>query len=98
MEQKKYANGSLFTNKNKTTDTHPDYAGQLEVTRDVVENLYTQMQEGVLFPKMSLGAWKREAKKSGEVFLSVKGSIDTRRSNQSSPPPQRSSNNDPFEL
>ena len=66
--------GVLFANKKKTKETSPDYTGNLELSDEVVNDLVAQMERGVEKPKVSLAGWKKKAKKSGDTFLSLRGS------------------------
>jgi len=97
MDQQ-YPNGTLFQNKNKKDEKHPDYTGSLEVESDVVHELKKQLDAGVSFPKISIAGWKRTAKKSGETFLSVKGSVFQERQNRDGMPRQQSTTDDDFTL
>jgi|TARA_R100000455_G_C6178577_1_gene57281 hypothetical protein len=66
--------GVLFANKKKTKPTSPDYTGNLELSDKVVNDLVSQMERGVEKPKLSLAGWKKQAKKTGDTFLSLRGS------------------------
>jgi len=66
--------GVLFANKKKTKPTSPDYTGNLELSDEVVNDLVSQMERGVEKPKISLAGWKKQAKKTGDTFLSLRGS------------------------
>ena len=99
MDNQQYANGSLFQNVNKSKEAHPDYTGTLELSSEVVEDLSDQFHAGVPFPKISIAGWKRTARKSGNVFLSVKASVLQERKGQDtvkSHKPQATASADPF--
>jgi hypothetical protein len=86
------ANGALFGNERKTNDRQPDYTGTLDFDREVVMDLYNQLQSGTEQPKASLSGW-RKTSKSGKPFLSLKASVmsERRPSGQRSyqaPPPR----------
>lgn len=91
------ANGVLFPNDRKTNDRQPDYTGTLDFDRDVVMDLYNQLQSGVEQPKASLSGW-RKTSKNGKPFLSLKASIMAERrqgeQRQYKAAPQRSDLND----
>jgi hypothetical protein len=91
------ANGVLFGNDRKTNDRQPDYTGTLDFDREVVMDLYNQLQSGTEQPKASLSGW-RKTSKNGKPFLSLKASItsERRQGGQRSyqAPPQRNDLND----
>lgn len=68
------ASGVLFQNDRKQNERQPDYTGSLEFERDVVMDLYNQLQSGVDKPKTSLSSW-RKTSKTGKPFLSLKASV-----------------------
>ena len=84
-------NGTLFGNKNKKMEKHPDYTGDLELDRDCMNHLINQFNSGVDYPKVTLAGWKRTVKKSGDVFLSIKASVPMARTNNPAPRPQTGS-------
>tara|TARA_R100001510_G_scaffold6570_1_gene5148 strand:+ start:585 stop:878 length:294 start_codon:yes stop_codon:yes gene_type:complete len=81
-------NGTLFGNKNKKLDKHPDYTGDLELDRDCMNHLINQFNNGVQYPKVTLAGWKRVVKKNGDVFLSIKASVPMAKTNNPAPRPQ----------
>ena len=70
--------GVLFGNDRKQRDTHPDYTGNLEFSREVVEDLFAQLREGVEKPVIDLAGW-RKTTKGGKPFLSLRGAVPYRR-------------------
>lgn len=91
------ANGALFGNDRKNNDRQPDYTGTLDFDREVVMDLYNQLQSGIAQPKVSLSGW-RKTSKNGKPFLSLKASImsERRQGGQRSyqAPPQRNNLDD----
>tara|TARA_R100001440_G_scaffold42760_1_gene62513 strand:- start:281 stop:580 length:300 start_codon:yes stop_codon:yes gene_type:complete len=75
--------GVLFANKKKTKQNSPDYTGNLELSDEVVNDLVSQMERGVEKPKINLAGWKKVAKKTGDTFLSLRGSAFEERGRQS---------------
>ena len=80
------ASGVLFANKKKTKPTSPDYTGNLELPSEVVSDLVSQMERGVDKPKLSLAGWMKQAKKTGDTFLSLRGSKHEERGQYSARP------------
>ena len=68
------ASGILFQNDRKQNERQPDYTGNLEVDREVVTDLWNQMQEGVEHPKANLVGW-RKTSKNGKPFLSLRSDL-----------------------
>lgn len=64
--------GAFFANSRKQKDSHPDYRGELRVSREVVETLVQQLQSGVQHPVMELAGWKKTSN-SGTVYISLQG-------------------------
>lgn len=75
--------GVLFANKKKTKQNSPDYTGNLELDDEVVNDLVEQVSRGVGKPKIILAGWKKVAKKTGDTFLSLRGSKFEERGSQS---------------
>ena len=75
--------GVLFSNNKKKTEKQPDFTGDLELSDEVVNDLVDQMSRGVTKPKLSLAGWKKVAKKTGDRFLSLRGSSFEERGGQS---------------
>jgi hypothetical protein len=69
--------GILWPNRNKLTDRHPDYTGDIEFSNEVVESLYNQMKQGAV-PKASISGWKRESQ-AGNKFMSITAKLWTPR-------------------
>lgn len=64
--------GAFFANNRKQKDTHPDYRGELRMSREVVDNLVEQMSNGVMNPMIELSGWKKVSN-NGTVFISLSG-------------------------
>jgi uncharacterized protein (DUF736 family) len=62
--------GALFTNQRKTTDKHPDYRGNLEISVDLLKLMVEQHKAGDKI-NMDIAGWKKTSK-SGTTFLSLK--------------------------
>lgn len=60
--------GALFHNKAKTHPNAPDVTGDVHLSRDLLKQL---MQKDGDLVKISLSAWKTEAKTTGLKYLSV---------------------------
>jgi len=66
--------GALFTNNRKQKDNHPDYNGNIELNRELVNSLVEQLAAGNVSPKLELAAWKKVSGK-GTRYLSISPSI-----------------------
>lgn len=64
--------GAFFANSRKQKESHPDYRGELRVSREVVETLMQQLQSGVQYPLLELSGWKKTSN-SGTVYISLQG-------------------------
>lgn len=64
--------GAFFANNRKQKDTHPDYRGELRLSKEVVEGLVEQISQGVQFPAIELSGWKKTSN-NGTVFISLSG-------------------------
>jgi uncharacterized protein (DUF736 family) len=60
--------GSVFINRDKKAENHPDMRGLIHVDRNLLIDLLTKNKEGNI--KLSLACWKKNTK-NGEDFLSV---------------------------
>lgn len=64
---------ALFVNRNKTEEKHPDYKGDIELTREVVEDMLAQLNSGARFAKAEISGWKRQGQNAGTYLsLSIK--------------------------
>jgi uncharacterized protein (DUF736 family) len=61
--------GVLFPNRRKTSDKHPDFTGNLEISRDLLTELVEAAKGGKEI-KMDVSAWTKTGK-SGQKFLSL---------------------------
>ena len=76
--------GALFTNQRKTSDKHPDYRGNLEISVDLLKILVEQ-HKGQEKINMDLVGWKKTSK-SGATFLSLKAEKPYKKEEQTSAP------------
>lgn len=60
--------GSVFINRDKKAENHPDMRGSIHVDRNLLIDLLTKNKEGMI--KLQLAGWKRNTK-SGEDYLSL---------------------------
>ena len=60
--------GSVFVNRDKKAENHPDMRRLIHVDRNLLIDLLTKNKEGNI--KLSLACWKRNTK-NGEDFLSL---------------------------
>lgn len=70
--------GVLFQNDRKQNDRQPDYNGNLEVSREIVDDLVAQVREGIDKPVIDLAGW-RKTTKAGKPFLSLRGGVPWKR-------------------
>jgi len=75
--------GALFTNQRKTSDKHPDYRGNLEISVDLLKILVDQ-HKGSEKINMDLVGWKKVSK-SGSSFLSLRAEKPYKKEEKSSP-------------
>ncbi len=92
METDYPPSGTLFEAKVRKSDRSPDYTGQLELPKEVVDDLVKQIKDGRTKPKLSIIGWKKISGKSGKPFLSLRGNVfeiynpnDQNRSTQDKP-------------
>ena len=80
MAEYKGVSGALYTNSYKSSENQPDYTGEVDLSKEVIDAIRQQMEskvngkgvpidldEGTGFPRISLAAWVRDGKNS---FLS----------------------------
>ena len=85
MADYKGVSGGLYTNNYKSSENQPDYTGEVDLSKEVIDAIRQQMEskvngkgvpidldEGTGFPRISLAAWVRDGKKG--QFFSVKAS------------------------
>lgn len=85
MADYKGVSGALYTNNYKNGENHPDYTGEVDLSKEVIDAIREQMENKVNskgdpidldgetgFPKIALAGWVRQGKK-GE-FFSIKAS------------------------
>ena len=62
--------GALFPNREKTAQNHPDFRGNIELTKEQLDRLYEMGRAGIPV-KLQVSGWKRKAKESGMPYLSL---------------------------
>jgi hypothetical protein len=62
--------GSLWPNKNKTTEAHPNLRGSIKMERSLLKELMATSDEELI--EIEISAWTKTYKDS--KFLSIKGS------------------------
>ena len=85
MAEYKGVSGALYTNSYKSSENQPDYTGEVDLSKEVIDAIRQQMEskvnskgvpidldEGTGFPRISLAAWVKDGKKG--QFFSVKAS------------------------
>jgi uncharacterized protein (DUF736 family) len=60
--------GSIFINRDKKAENHPDMRGLVHVDRNLLIDLLSKHKEGMI--KLQLAGWKRNTK-NGEDYLSL---------------------------
>jgi hypothetical protein len=64
--------GALFPNGKKTASRQPDYRGNIEFDRELLQIIQEQLVDGVSKVKLDLAGWRRQGR-NGE-FISLKAS------------------------
>jgi len=64
--------GVLFSNNRKQQQNHPDFTGNIRLSREVVDNLIEQRNAGVECPALDLSAWKKQGNSGTFLSLSAK--------------------------
>ncbi len=71
--------GALFTvdEEKRKSEKSPHYQGDFELPREVVEDLYKQIQSDPTADraKCRLVGWRQTARKSGNTFVSIKANV-----------------------
>ena len=71
--------GALFTvdEEKRKNERSPHYQGDFELPREVVEDLYKQIQSDPTTDraKCRLVGWRQTARKSGNTFVSIKANV-----------------------
>lgn len=62
--------GVLFANNRKAQQSHPDFTGNISLSREAVQSIAAQVKSGVEFPTLDLAAWKKVSN-GGKNFLSL---------------------------
>lgn len=97
MADNKYPNsGVLWNNKRKTSQSHPDFTGSLELDADLLRQLIELARENKPI-KMDLSGWKKQSQAAG-TFLSITAKKawekDTQAPARQAPPPRQQSSFD----
>jgi hypothetical protein len=93
--QQEREGGVLFVNNRKQQQNHPDFTGNIRLSKEAVQSIADQVRSGVEFPALDLSAWKKISN-GGRHFISVSakkpyekgqqgGGNSNRRSPQSTP-------------
>lgn len=61
--------GALFVNKRREKDSHPNYRGELTLTKDLLKQMVEQVKAGGE-AKLSVAAWNKTSK-GGLDYLSL---------------------------
>lgn len=62
--------GVLFVNGRKQQQNHPDFTGNIRLSKEAVQSIADQVRSGVEFPALDLAAWKKVSN-SGNNFISI---------------------------
>lgn len=62
--------GALFINNDKQQENHPDFRGNIVVTKEQI-NMLVQMGKAGVEPKLQVAGWNRTAQGSGQYYLSM---------------------------
>jgi uncharacterized protein (DUF736 family) len=65
--------GALFINNRKNSQNHPDFRGELTLSKALLKELVEKAKAGEE-PKMSLSVWKKKSK-AGNEFMSVAAQV-----------------------
>jgi hypothetical protein len=69
MSSKDSGQGALFENDRRTKDSHPNFRGELTLTKPLLKELVDMAKEGKEI-KISLSVWNKVAK-SGKAYMSI---------------------------
>lgn len=72
MADSKYkdsSQGALFINNRRKTDAHPNFRGELTITKTLLKDLVEKVKAGGE-AKLALSAWDRKSK-AGNRYISV---------------------------
>jgi uncharacterized protein (DUF736 family) len=59
--------GVLFPNDRKQKETHPDFRGHLDISKEMVNRIVEMAQAG-LKPELKIAAWNRESRAGAQYF------------------------------
>ena len=62
--------GVLFANNRKQQQSHPDFTGNIRLSKEAVQSIADQVRSGVEFPALDLAAWKKVSN-GGNHFISI---------------------------
>lgn len=69
MSSKDSGQGALFENDRRSKDSHPNFRGELTLTKPLLKELVDMAKEGKEI-KISLSVWNKVAK-SGKAYMSI---------------------------
>lgn len=69
MSSKDSGQGALFENDRRSKDSHPNFRGELTLTKPLLKELVDMAKSGNEI-KMSLSVWNKVAK-SGKAYMSI---------------------------
>lgn len=67
--------GALFINNRKKSQSHPDFRGELTLSKALLKELVERVKEGKE-AKLSLAVWKKKSK-AGNEYQSIAAQIHT---------------------
>lgn len=65
--------GALFINTRRSKDNHPNYRGEITISKSLLRELVERAKQGGDI-KIALAAWERKSK-AGNRYLSVAGQL-----------------------
>ena len=89
--------GALFKNERKSGQNHPDYTGNLEVTKELLQLWSAEIGNDGVY-KVQIAAWiKRPSGQAKSNFLSLSASVPFKKAGDSTPQNSRAATDDaPF--
>ncbi len=64
-DNKNQSDGAIYTNNFKQKDTHPDWTGKVEMSRDMLKELVTIVKNGCT-GELRVALWNRTSKNGNE--------------------------------
>lgn len=87
--------GVLFKNDKKKKDSHPDYTGNVTLTKDLLNAYLEEMGSGTEL-KVDLAAWIKQGQKSKFFSLSISAPFKGERKSNGGRPATTNVDDDPF--